>query len=151
MLYIAEHPLLRAGPTVNSIMNAQALLESPAPTTDQRPDTDTAWHRVCAVGDLEPLWGEAALVGETQIALVKLTDGQVFAVDHYDPVGHANVMARGIVGSAKGRPTLASPLYKQVYDLATGECLSEDGPQLRAYPVRIDHGIVEVQAGRLRA
>lgn len=148
MLYIGVRPLLLDAPRLKCIMNAQALLDVSAPSDEHLYDAGAAWHRVCAVAELEPLWAEAALVGQTQIALVKLTDGRVFAVDHYDPVGHANVMARGIVGSAKGRPTLASPLYKQVYDLATGECLSEDGPQLRAYPVRIEHGMIEVHAGQ---
>ncbi len=41
----------------------------------------------------------------------------------------ANVIARGIVGTVgtgRGhRDTVASPMYKQVFDLATGECLTE--------------------------
>ena len=41
-------------------------------------------------------------------------------------------MARGIVGIARGRPspTVASPMYKQVFDLATGECLDEPGARV---------------------
>lgn len=145
MIYIAEPPALRGGPSVGSTMNAQILLEAPFSTSEQFTRLDAQWHRICPADELEPLWGEAALIGSTQIAVVKLSDGRIFAVDHHDPVGQANVMARGIVGSAEGRPTLASPLYKQVYDLTSGECLSEEGPQLRTYPVRVHRGVIEVQ------
>lgn len=103
------------------------------------------WHAVCPLTELEPMWGEAALIDGLQIALVRLTDDRVFAVDHWDPYAKANVMARGIVGSKGGRPTLASPIHKQVYDLKTGTCYSEDGLSLRTYPVRIDEGTLYVQ------
>src|SRR3954449_2402877 len=81
------------------------------------------WHRVCAVVDLEPGWGEAALISGRQIALFRTVDGEVFAVANEDPATGAHVMARGITGSRGPRPTIASPLHKEVYDLETGECL----------------------------
>ena len=63
------------------------------------------------------------------------------AVGHRDPFSDANVMARGIVGSVGAgddyRDTVASPMYKQVFDLATGECLTEPGTSLPVYPVRL--------------
>lgn len=104
------------------------------------------WHRICRLEDLEPFWGEAALLGGVQVALVRLPDDRLFAVDHYDPLAQAHVMARGIVGSKQGRPTLASPINKQVYDLATGKCLSDDSLALRCYPVRVLQGVIEVLA-----
>lgn len=55
-----------------------------------------------------------------------------------DPRTHAAVMARGIVGS-RG----ASPLHKEVYDLATGAAVS-GGTALRNYPVRCVDGVVEL-------
>lgn len=92
------------------------------------------------------MWGEAALLDGTQIALVRLPDERIFAVDHWDPVAQANVMARGIVGSKGGTPTLASPIHKQVYSLQTGECLSEDGPALGTFQTRVQDGHLEVRA-----
>lgn len=91
------------------------------------------------------MWGEAALVEGSQIALIRLTDDRIFAVDHWDPVAKANVMARGIVGSKGGTPTLASPIHKQVYSLETGGCLSEEGPALGTYEVRTEDGQIEVR------
>lgn len=110
----------------------------------QRPATArAAWVAVCRLEDLEECWGEAALVGQEQIALFRLPWNQVYAVSNIDPRTRAAVMARGIVGSRGVSPTIASPLHKEVYDLATGACLS-GGEGLRAYPARCVDGVVEV-------
>lgn len=104
------------------------------------------WHSVCNLSDLEPNWGEAALVAGRQIALFRLPSGEVYAVDQKDPATEAHVMARGIVGSRGDRPTVASPLHKQVYDLRTGERLDAKGTPLTAFPVRVVDGIVQIAA-----
>lgn len=102
------------------------------------------WIDVCALGDLEVERGRAALIGTTQIALFLLHDSQgsrVHAVSNFDPYGRAHVISRGIVGTRAGVPTVASPLYKQVFDLRTGACLDTQGkePQtLRVWPVAVD-------------
>ncbi|WP_150308536.1 nitrite reductase small subunit NirD [Planctomonas psychrotolerans] len=102
------------------------------------------WYRACALDDLEPLWGEAALIGGEQVALFRLSDGRVLAVTHRDPATASYVMARGIVGSRGDRLTIASPLHKQVYDLVTGECLSSPALHLRTFPARVVDGAVEI-------
>ncbi|MHA7279165.1 nitrite reductase small subunit NirD [Arthrobacter sp. MDT2-2] len=109
----------------------------------QRPTAVSAWVAVCSLDDLEECWGEAALVGGEQIALFRLPGNLVHAVGNIDPRTQAAVMARGIVGSRGAAPTIASPLHKEIYDLATGACLS-GGQGLRAYPVRCVDGVVEV-------
>jgi nitrite reductase (NADH) small subunit len=107
----------------------------------------TTWERTCEVGELEPGWSEVALIGTSQIALVRLSDVEVYAVDHHDPHTGAPVMARGIVGSRGDRPTIASPLHKEVYDLGTGECFTDGSLQLRTYRTRIVGGMIEVELG----
>jgi nitrite reductase (NADH) small subunit len=102
------------------------------------------WHRVCAVTDLEPAWGEAALIAGRQVALFRTVSGEVFAVAQEDPATGANVMARGITGSRGDRPTVASPLHKEVYDLATGECLGNPDLRLATFGTRIVGGYIEV-------
>lgn len=100
---------------------------------------------VCRLEDLEPFWGEAALVEDVQIALVRVPGDRVFAVSQWDPFAKAHVMARGIVGTKGGRPTLASPIHKQVYDLETGACLSDEGLALQVFAVDIDaEGVIHV-------
>jgi nitrite reductase (NADH) small subunit len=122
-------------------------LEDPVQTPTRSHDTnDTAadWTAICAVEGLEPLWAEAALIDGVQIALVLLPDGSLYAVSNQDPVTGSFVMSRGIIGSRGSRPTLASPLHKQIYDLETGECFTSAEYALRTFPVRVTAGTVEV-------
>ncbi|QGF23123.1 nitrite reductase small subunit NirD [Raineyella fluvialis] len=113
------------------------------------PDTADAvdWRRICRVADLEPGFGEAALVDGRQVALFLLEDG-VHAVGHVDPATGAGVIARGITGSTRvdgaDRPTVASPLHKQVYDLTTGRCVGDPALALPVHPTRLVDGWVEV-------
>ena len=103
------------------------------------------WERVCPASELEPEWGEVALVGARQVAVVKLAEDEVYAVSHTDPHTGANVMARGIVGSRGDRPTIASPLHKEVYDLGTGECFTDPNLFLQPFRTRVVGGFVEVE------
>ncbi|MET1053127.1 MAG: nitrite reductase small subunit NirD [Mycetocola sp.] len=112
---------------------------------DGRRTAAAEWESVCAVDDLEPSWGEVALLHAKQIALFLLSPFEVYAVSHRDPHTEAHVMARGIVGSKGDRPTVASPLHKEVYDLATGECFSNPDFVLQTYRTRIVGGMIEVE------
>ncbi|MBG6191750.1 nitrite reductase (NADH) small subunit [Arthrobacter sp. CAN_A212] len=104
---------------------------------------ELAWEQICRLDDLEECWGEAALVGTVQVALFRLPGDRLHAVGNIDPRTGAAVMARGIVGSRGASPTVASPLHKEVYDLATGASVS-GGQGLSAYPVRCVNGVVEL-------
>ena len=105
----------------------------------------TEWQRVCELDALVPDRGAAALVGGHQVALFRLSDsGEVHAVDHLDPFSQANVMARGLVGSRKGTPTVASPMHKQSFDLVTGQCLDDPEVSLAVWPTRVIDGWVEI-------
>jgi nitrite reductase (NADH) small subunit len=99
---------------------------------------------VCAYADLQPERGVAALVGERQVAVFRLHDGSVRAVDHRDPFSGAYVMARGIVGTRGDAPTVASPMYKQVFDLVSGACLDDPAVVLEVFPVEVRDGVVHV-------
>jgi nitrite reductase (NADH) small subunit len=117
--------------------------------TDQTPTLHVTrpavvWERACVVTDLEPSWGEASLVRMKQIALFLLSPTEIYAVDHRDPHTAAHVMARGIVGSKGDRPTIASPLHKEVYDLGTGECFTDPTLVLGTYETRVVGGYIEV-------
>ena len=122
-----------------------AVFESVARSFVEHPGYGTRWHRVCAVEDLEPAWGEAALIAGRQVALFRTGSGEVFAVAQEDPATGAHVMSRGITGSRGSRPTLVSPLHKQVYDLATGECLGSPELRLPTFGTRIAGGYIEVE------
>ncbi|MDX3078351.1 nitrite reductase small subunit NirD [Streptomyces sp. NPDC088354] len=103
----------------------------------------TAWTPACAYEDLIPGRGVAVLTtGGEQVALFRDRAGELYAVDNRDPFSGAHVLSRGILGSRGDAPTLASPMYKQVFDLRDGRCLDEDhAPDgtpavLRVWPVR---------------
>lgn len=109
--------------------------------------TSEEWVRICAVDALPVDRGAAALVEDQQVAIFRLADGDLFVVGHRDPFSGANVMARGLVGTRGDVPTVASPIYKQVFDLRTGQCLDDDSVALGTWPVRVVDGIVEVGSG----
>ncbi|TCC35000.1 nitrite reductase small subunit NirD [Kribbella sindirgiensis] len=102
---------------------------------------------ICAVEALLPERGVAALLGDVQIALFRTHDDEVFAIGNQDPFSGANVMSRGIVGSRGDVPTVASPMFKQVFDLRTGACLDDPEVSLPVYPVEVVDGQVVVGSG----
>lgn len=99
---------------------------------------------VCALDDLVPGIGVCALVEGRQVALFRLRDGAIHAVGNLDPFSGANVISRGLTGDLGGRKVVASPLYKQHFDLATGECLEAPEVRLPVYAVQVQGGRVYV-------
>lgn len=123
--------------------------------TDQEARRPHRWVPVCRFEDLLPERGAAALVEGRQIAVVRLVDGSVRAIQQLDPFSGAHVISRGIVGTRGDVPTIASPMYKQVFSLLTGECLETVGysprggrpADLRVWPVEVVDGVVLVAVG----
>jgi nitrite reductase (NADH) small subunit len=104
----------------------------------------TAWVDVCAVDDIVPDTGVCALVGARQIAVVRVGD-MLYAIDNFDPFAKAFVLSRGIVGDKNGIPKIASPIFKQSFDLRTGQCLDDPSVRIRVYAVRVSHGRIEIR------
>ncbi|WP_329006039.1 nitrite reductase small subunit NirD [Kribbella sp. NBC_00709] len=102
---------------------------------------------ICSFDALLAERGVAALLGDLQIALFRTHDGEVFAIGNQDPFSGANVMSRGIVGSRGDVATVASPMFKQVFDLRTGVCLDDPEVSLPVYPVEVVDGQVVVGPG----
>ena len=99
---------------------------------------------VCVLDDIEVEGGVAALVAGSAVAIFRTHDGNVYAISNYDPVAHASVLARGIVGTRGDVPVVASPMHKQAYDLRTGQCLDDAAVRVPTYDVRVDDGLVLV-------
>lgn len=107
--------------------------------------SEKKWLDVCSVDDLQPDSGICALVAGKQVAIFYMPkENAVFAVSNYDPFGKANVISRGLIGDLNGLPMVASPLYKQHFNLQTGECLDDESVCIEAYTIRIENGRVEV-------
>jgi nitrite reductase (NADH) small subunit len=111
--------------------------------------SNAIWTPVCALTDIVPDTGVCALVDGEQVAVfhVRHAAEQVFAIGNYDPASQAAVLSRGLVGSIGERVVVASPIYKQHFDLRTGECIEAPEHSVRAYAVRVEDGQVWVQGG----
>jgi len=105
---------------------------------------ERTWTPVCAYTDLLPERGVCALVDGHQIAIFRLFDGALHAIGNRDPYSGAYVLSRGIVGTRRGEPTVASPMHKQVFSLVTGVCLDDPETAVPVYPIRLRDGVVEV-------
>jgi nitrite reductase (NADH) small subunit len=103
------------------------------------------WVKVCRVAALQPERGIAALLPDgSQVALFRTYDGGLYALSNLDPFCAANVLSRGIVGDRGGAAVVASPMYKQAFDLRTGVCLDEPDVAVGVYPVRVVDEWVQV-------
>ncbi len=119
-----------------------------SPTLTTRENTDVQqWISVCALTDIYPNTGVCALVEGQQVAIYRVqVDGEdkVFALSNYDPFSKANVLSRGILGDRQGVIKVASPIYKQNFNLATGECLDDESVSVPTYPVQVVDGQVQI-------
>jgi nitrite reductase (NADH) small subunit len=103
------------------------------------------WQDVCNVDDLQPDSGVCALVEGQQVAIFYMPKNKaVYAINNHDPFGNANVLSRGIIGDINGQPVVASPLYKQHFNLQTGVCLEDETVTIPTYAIRIENGKVQV-------
>ncbi|MGR9014197.1 MAG: nitrite reductase small subunit NirD [Gammaproteobacteria bacterium] len=116
------------------------------------------WIDACNIDDLQPNSGVCALLDGEQVAIFWLlpvlseaegADATVYAVGNYDPFGNANVLSRGLIGDIGGQPVVASPLYKQHFNLQTGVCLEDETVKIPVYAVRIDNGSVQINLSSL--
>ncbi len=100
---------------------------------------------ICPLQRLTPCRGVAALVDDVAVALFLLDDGSLHAVDNTDPVSGASILSRGLVGDVSGEPTVASPMFKQRYELLSGRCLDKEGVSIDVHTAWTVDGMVYVQ------
>ncbi|MBO7938161.1 MULTISPECIES: nitrite reductase small subunit NirD [Streptomyces] len=99
---------------------------------------DEDWLTICDLTSLTPGRGVAALLPDgRQAALFRDRAGDLYAVDNRDPFGGAAVLSRGLTGTHRGRPFVASPLLKQRFDLESGVCLDDESVRIATYEVRV--------------
>ena len=114
----------------------------------QANSTDTAslqWTTVCTLKAIAPNTGVNALVGSDQVAVFRIGEtDEVYAVSNFEPFSKAYVLSRGIVGDRAGILKVASPIYKQNFNLKTGECLDDETVTIPVYPARVVDGTVQV-------
>jgi nitrite reductase (NADH) small subunit len=106
------------------------------------------WTAVCVLDDIVPDTGVCALIKGAQVAVFHVPGDTetVYAIDNFDPHSQAAVLSRGIVGSIGERIVVASPIYKQHFDLRTGECVEAPEQSVNAYRVKVAGGKVWIAA-----
>lgn len=102
------------------------------------------WVAVAPSNKFLPGLGVGALVNGQQVAVFRRRDGSLSAISNYCPLGEANVLSRGLLGSLQGKSVVASPLYKHHFCLETGVCVEDPSVSVPVYAVREHDGIVEI-------
>lgn len=105
------------------------------------------WTDVCSIKDLVEYSGISAIIHGQQLAIFYVPDAEpaAYVLDNFCPSAQANVLARGVVGDINGELVVASPIYKEHFALATGQCL-EKPLSVQTWPVSMQGGRVLVMA-----
>jgi len=113
-------------------------------------DTSTRWVDICPISAIAPNTGVCALVKGQQVAIFRVgTEDEVFALSNYDPFSKAFVLSRGLVGDRNGIPKVASPIYKQNFNLITGQCLDDETVSIPTFTVRVVEDRVQVAVSEM--
>ena len=108
------------------------------------PSIAVGWTDICPLDAIVPDTGVCALVQGRHVAVFRVGQDQLYAIDNVDPKSGASVLSRGLVGNLGDHIVVASPLYKNHFDLRTGECIEAPEHSVRAHAVRVDEGRVVV-------
>lgn len=108
-------------------------------------EPELAWVEVCRFDHLIPDRGVCALVGGRQVAVFRTApDDEMFAISNLDPFSRANVLSRGLIGSRGDVLKVTSPVFKQGFDLRTGQCIDDPAVAVTTFEVRVVGGLVQV-------
>tara|TARA_R110002111_G_scaffold52093_8_gene91019 strand:+ start:1328 stop:1681 length:354 start_codon:yes stop_codon:yes gene_type:complete len=103
------------------------------------------WETVCQLDDLIDDVGVCVLVNDKQVALFRLSGSEtIYAISNYDPFSKVNVLSRGMTGDLNGHPVVASPIYKQHFNLINGQCLEDNSVFIPVYQVQVVGSMVQV-------
>lgn len=107
---------------------------------------NTEWTTICKQNELSANAGTCAQFNQQQVAIFfcKRSD-RLYAVENFDPIGQANVISRGMMGTVEGKSYVASPLFKQRFDLVTGACFESPEHSLKTYAVRISNDDIQLK------
>ena len=119
--------------------------------------TDARWIRITTCDNIPPREGRVVMVDDREIAIFNLgphpstglgASGHFLAIDNRCP-HRGGPLADGIVAGG----SVVCPLHAWKVDLQTGSVERPSGTRecVRAYPLRVEKGIVMVQIGATSA
>lgn len=124
-----------------SVHGGSDMLEGQRETVATKED----WTTACALDDLSVGAGTCVLVGKTQVAVFRVAEGDVRAVQNICPHKGAAAMHQGLVGERSGEVAVFCPLHKRPYSLDDGRCLDDNSGRLKVFQARIVDGMIEVR------
>lgn len=103
------------------------------------------WFKAAPVDEFPEDGGSAVLYKNEQIAVFNFTSrGEWYATQNLCPHKFEMILARGMIGDAKGEPKVACPFHKKTFSLKSGKCMSGDDYQITTYPVKVKDGYVYI-------
>jgi nitrite reductase (NADH) small subunit len=103
------------------------------------------WITVCSLEQIHSNTGVCALVQGEQVAIFRIgNSSEIYAISNYDPFSQTFVLSRGIIGDRAGIPKVTSPIYKQNFNLKTGQCLDNEAVSIPTWEARVVEGQVQI-------
>ncbi len=98
------------------------------------------WHSICQVEEIPSLGGRTIRAGEVEVAVFRLSDGRIMAVENRCP-HKQGPLAEGIVSG----DTVICPLHARKISLESGKVLPPDSGCVKTYAVKVEDGQVLLQ------
>jgi len=102
----------------------------------------TNWIEVCKLDEIPPSQARTVKVGDTTIAVFRLTDNRVKAVENRCP-HKQGPLAEGIISG----DNILCPLHNWRISLDSGEVAEPDKGCVKTYPVKVENGQVLLSIG----
>jgi len=109
-------------------------------SSHMNPEVSGKWHFVCHVEEIPLLGGRTVRTGQVEIAVFRLSDGRIRAVQNSCP-HKQGPLADGIVSG----DTVICPMHARKISLESGEVQPPDSGCVKTYPAKIEGGQVLLQ------
>jgi len=109
-------------------------------SSDMNQTVDATWRSVCEVGEIPQFGGRTVRAGPTEIAIFRLSDDRIRAVENRCP-HKQGPLAEGIISG----DTIICPLHARKINLESGEVLPPDSGCVKTYPVKVENNTVFLQ------
>jgi len=98
------------------------------------------WQPVCKVGEIPRFGGRTVRAGQMEIAIFRLSDDRIRAVDNRCP-HKRGPLADGIISA----DTVICPLHARKISLESGEVMPPDSGCVKTHPVKVEEGQILLQ------
>lgn len=109
-------------------------------SNDTNQEMITQWQSICNVEEIPHLGGRTVRSGQIEIAIFRLSDDRIRAVENCCP-HKQGPLAEGIVSG----DTIICPLHARKINLESGEMLPPDVGCVKTYPVKVENNTVFLQ------